>query len=663
MFQTSTLPRKTIAPPEAKENFPKNICRKKTIHYSNYKEREPKLNYKNTVTIRRSARPANLKNLSAIQWKQNIGTLCASKCLLKISKTPGTIQKKYYSDDVSFLSLLSKLSAKEIDQLNRGKQRMRLGCNNEEIQKKRQAQPICAFEDEYDPPLKWCDHEDLCLPCSTPQYLKDVPLKRLQKKTPKEDRPVCPPPERIPRLDDNLKLVKKKLPRLKLDVECKPCEDPFQSVLPELRRPKKFYDDTEMKWKHICTPAILCPPRLDDENDLIYKPLTKYKMSGECKPCVSRPPSYLPRLVRPVRKFEDVDLPRPCENVEPCIRPPEVQIRKKLPKLDVGECIPCYHYTETRRTELKRLKKRYDDSLMEFPKKCKYIEPCPPRMDEGYREKRKPLKKYLQDNDCIPCASEPCAIVLPKLRRLRKAYDDSLFPYPCEPPVDPCHPPPPRLDDGLELKYKKLPRVPIGECQPCTAADQYKMGFPLKRLKKNYDDTQMLFYTDECLPPERMPRLDDDLVFRTHKLPKLCLSECVPCKDKAPVEAPPIPRPRRRFEDADRPPCIDLQDLCNIDPPRLDDLCCYKKKVKRLPPFTAKCFLEDCGKREMLLIHQRAEQDRLAEMERDRKRVQTMCACFKKGDSAFRKKHNPSRDYSTHRGKIRKYYYKHGDCL
>lgn len=158
------------------------------------------------------------------------------------------------------------------------------------------------------------------------------------------------------------------------------------------------------------------------------------------------------------------------------------------------------------------------------------------------------------------------------------------------PPEDPCIPPPPRLDDNLVEKTKKsLPKLPlVDDCLQCTTGIMMPTFCPkLASLKRRFDENTMLYPHEDCPVDDRQKRMDDGLKLKVHQLPKYYASQkCQSCT-YIPTLNPPIGRPRRRpakFEDK----CMICEPTCNIDPPRLDDVCCYRPKVKRLPPFLPK---------------------------------------------------------------------------
>lgn len=93
--------------------------------------------------------------------------------------------------------------------------------------------------------------------------------------------------------------------------------------------------------------------------------------------------------------------------------------------------------------------------------------------------------------------------------------------------------------------------------------------------------------------PEPCIRLDGDIKIKPLNLPKLAKPGCIVGKDFKPSLCPKIKRLRKRVPTLDRSPCDPAPDKCNIDPPRLDDICCFEFEKKNLPPFYPKYFPRD----------------------------------------------------------------------
>lgn len=83
-------------------------------------------------------------------------------------------------------------------------------------------------------------------------------------------------------------------------------------------------------------------------------------------------------------------------------------------------------------------------------------------------------------------------------------------------------------------------------------------------------------------------RLDDGKKIRKKQLPILEDSPCCP-PEPPKLYCPPLPPLIKR---PIKPPvqCTPFDDTCNIDPPRLDDLCCVKPTVHELPAFRPKYY-------------------------------------------------------------------------
>lgn len=183
----------------------------------------------------------------------------------------------------------------------------------------------------------------------------------------------------------------------------------------------------------------------------------------------------------------------------------------------------------------------------------------------------------------VPCKPKP-DLYAPDLGRPIKSYDDDIDP-PRICPEETC---PPRMDDNLAVPDKKLKKFIAGDCPPCQS-DIPTEAPPLRRprrLYKDYDPVRI------CPQPEPCKRMDDDLKVETVFLPDLGPPGCIVGDTFKPTICPKVIRLRPRVLKRDRVPC-DPEPECNVDPPRLDDVCCVQVKKKNLPAFNPKYYPQD----------------------------------------------------------------------
>lgn len=410
MFQETSILGKTCSQCElCKRNFTNyvNPGNSKALYDLNNKPRQRKfkngiITSKGTFIARHKWKDIFPSRRSLFTYRSNIGV------------NPNAMQKR-------FISNIFASNTEELDKANRKAQRKKFGCDDE-TRRNEDRGGLCMYKDDYGCDLKWADDDEACKPCHKPIYMKAAPLKRLRRRYCDEDVPHCiAEVVTCDRLDDNLKLTAKCLPRLELNTCCKP-EPHLPSICPKIEPPTKTYDDSEMPYPHDCPPSRCdCFVRLDDIYGIHYKKLKKFKpVQEQCEYCHDKilQPKILPRIKRLVPRYVDVDPPKPPECFpEPCIRPVDVVVRKRLPKLVPHECHPCEdcHKRACKGVKLKQLKKRYDDTKMGYRHKCPVPFKCPPRLDDNYKMKKKVLQK-LRYGTCKPV--EPRPLFLPKIRRL-----------------------------------------------------------------------------------------------------------------------------------------------------------------------------------------------------------------------------------------------------
>lgn len=527
-------------------------------------------------------------NLSISGTKKNEYS-STNDALCKIKNFPEKTQK----------SNTSKItSAQELEERNRAEQRKKFKCDAPECKKRMKTENLarlgCCLE--VSPELKWAEDIpwDECYPCGPP-CPKDIPLKRLKikfKDIAPEPEKVCPPePEPCVRLDDNLKIKPKTLPKFKPFDDCKPCITKLPSEKRELPRLKKTYDDTKMEYSHtVCppTPPVCTAVRLDDICPIRYKRLKKLT-NTDCLPCNLPLPNRHPPLKR--LNFKFVDPPRVCPVPEICEIPKheiDHKTYKKLPKISFGTCEPCNDFP-TISPKFKRLKRRFKDTDLKWVEICEEpIKPCEPRLDDGIKIRPKKLQKII--SDCVPYIPEP-SYSPPKLKRPPKAYDDSKLEIKWDCPVTPLCDPCTRLDSTLCPKNKKLERYIPGKCPQCVlpAPDMYP---PLRKLKRLFKDRDV---PRECsLAQEEevtCERMDGNIQIKRMVLPDLPPSDCKPCVPFKPTICPRIIPLKPRGPILDRTPESPVPDQCNVCPPRLDDICCVKPKAKELPRFNPRMYI------------------------------------------------------------------------
>jgi hypothetical protein len=161
---------------------------------------------------------------------------------------------------------------------------------------------------------------------------------------------------------------------------------------------------------------------------------------------------------------------------------------KQLPVIEPKEC-PCI---PVELVDVPPLKKLVPKPVVEPPKVCKNLLECIiPRSDENLKVKRKMLP-VMPPGSC-PCVEPEPPIDTPPLKKLKKK--PVTFKRICPVKEKEC---PPRADENLKVKVKKLPKLEIADC-PCIEAEPPEDVKPLRRLKKVHI----------CEPPRICPKLND----------------------------------------------------------------------------------------------------------------------------------------------------------
>ncbi|KAG5895830.1 hypothetical protein JTB14_038261 [Gonioctena quinquepunctata] len=365
--------------------------------------------------------------------------------------------------------------------------------------------------------------------------------------------PPCPVEEPCVRADDCLEIKSKRLPKIPLS-DC-PCVEPVvPDMSPKLRRLEMTFQDPP----RICPcDTCECPPRADD--NLVEKPKKLLPLKARPCPCVEPPPM----VDVPLKRLHKVCIPeekcfpkRECPKEEPCVRADDTLIvcDKPLPQLKAGSC-PCIEVEiPDKNPKLRRLKFSFEDTPRLLP--CDTTPPCPPRADDNLVPKPKKLPKF-KANDCR-CIEPPPMIDVP-LKRLHKVCipeekcnpkRECLKPEPCV-----------RADDCLEIKPKKLPALRLS---PCLCVEPFvpdKMP-DMRRLQMHFKDEPRVCPCDtDCPCP---PRADDSLQPKVKKLPHLRRLQkvCIPEEKCVPKRVCPEPEPCVRADDS---LCVEPRSLPHLE--------------------------------------------------------------------------------------------------
>ncbi|KAF2896820.1 hypothetical protein ILUMI_09354, partial [Ignelater luminosus] len=417
----------------------------------------------------------------------------------------------------------------------------------------------------------------------TPKLKRLPKFKKEDKDWSKMD--TCLPKCRNPRADDSLKPKKKHLPRLRPSkCPCKESKDFENPIYPKLKRLGKFRKD-DIDWAKRKECLLPCRnPRADDNWRIKKKRLPKLK-SKHC-PCteyaalVDVPPlKRLPKFEKPDIDWEKRKqcLP-PCRNIraDASLKPKE----KCLPRLKISKC-PCVedNFVPSSQPELKRLGK-FEKPDIDWSVQLECLKPCRnPRSDDNWKSKKKTLPKIKSSN--CPCVNLTSAkFDVPPLKRLAKFpkpdynWKDFLI---C---LSPCRNP--RADDNLKRKSKSLPLLKLTKC-PCIELDDPPSHLPtLKRLPKFEKPDKDWQQFKICQLPCRNRRADENWKLKRRPLPKLEASDC-PCLkiDTPKYDVEPLKRlPKFKKEDINWKVILKCMRPCDLKE-RADDK--LKVKEKRLP--------------------------------------------------------------------------------
>nr|XP_023015179.1 uncharacterized protein LOC111504731 [Leptinotarsa decemlineata] len=329
-----------------------------------------------------------------------------------------------------------------------------------------------------------------------------------------------------------------------------------------------------------CTPKPKpCPkeePCVRADDCLKIEPKRLPKIAPSPCPCIEPDvPDINPRLKRLQMKFQDPPRECPCETC-PCPSRADdslVEKPKKLLPLKAGECV-CVEPPPMVDVPLKRLQK-----VCIPEEKCNPIVECPKpepciRADDSLEVCEKTLPK-LKVSPC-PCIEQPIPDKNPKIRRLKFKFKDPPRICPCE-PICPC---PPRADDNIIEKSKKLPLYIPGDCA-CIESPQM-IDVPLKRLQKVCIPEEKCYPKEECVKLEPCIRADDCLKIEEKTLPVLKPSDCVCREPFIPDKVPKMKRLEMVFEDEPKIRPCEPEYSCS---PRADDT--VPQKIKKLPQLIA----------------------------------------------------------------------------
>lgn len=424
----------------------------------------------------------------------------------------------------------------------------------------------------------------------------------------------------VSRMDDvvGFQIKQKKLLDMSKINDCVPCQKYRPKYSPKLRPLKKRYDQSKMKYSHLECAAEEphCPSvRMDSKVGLkiTRKVLPKIEFN-DCTICQTDKPCSAPPLRR-LKKLYDLSEQKYKHPVYPEVadipktrRMDEIagfDIKpKKLPPIPTSSyCKPCLNHIATEFPKLGRIKKLFDDSKMVYRHQETIMESNlkpPDRMDDivGYKPEKKQLCKLLTINECVPCQkSRPKNA--PKLVKPEKLYNDMEMQYPHKCSIEVNHGCPERMDDvmGFKIKAKNLPK--LVDDNSCKLCQKYRPSEAptLTRPTQLYDPTSLDRKDEEkeeCIHDIKCPPRMDDVVGCTAEkksLPILKIDDCKPCQKSFPINAPKLVRLKRKYDPSKMLHyCKKLvEDECELDPPRMDDVLCWKPKKKKLPSIFQKC--------------------------------------------------------------------------
>lgn len=326
----------------------------------------------------------------------------------------------------------------------------------------------------------------------------------------------------------------------------------------------KIVDDDCLKYPH-------CVQSDRADTNLIIKPKQLPALRPSTCPCIEPEiPSYLPKIRRLNLNFSDPPRRDVCEKRKECpTRADDGMVfkPKKLPIYFPGDC-DCIEKVHLKDVPLIRLKPKHVEEPKRDLRPCCIVETCPPRADHNLEVKPKKLPT-LQKSAC-PCIEPYVPRKNPPIRRLNFKFEDK--PRNC-PEIDKdC---PPRADDNLKIKEKRLPVLKERPCD-CVPTKPLK-DVPLVRLKAKPVEEKP---REVCIVPETCPeRADDNLVLEIKKLPSIPISDCPCIEEEIPSFNPKIKKLNLSVA-APKRVCPSEKKVCRK---RADDG--YTVKPKKLPVY------------------------------------------------------------------------------
>ncbi|CAH1119878.1 unnamed protein product [Phaedon cochleariae] len=573
-----------IKSPLRQMNTKPSSPQKRSLNIETYQPSDSNNNHENILQRQNTAGTFQKRNLATEPVsKINIAKNTKSNLHVSVVSTMLPMKKKFVREKTFVKSNHYAKTARPLEPKSCEKPLQKKKCFLPS--KVRLKPPVCTPKPPPCPIKEPCERSDDCLrikpkklpvletsncPCVEDVVPEINPkMKRLCLKFPDPPR-VCPPPPSCgPRADDNLVAKPKKLVMLKPS-DCVCVEPPPMTDI-KFKRLQKICVPEEK-----CYPKTECPQpppcvRADDKVIICEKPLPQLK-AGYC-PCVEpEVPDKNPKMRRLKFTFKDPPKPKSCEPINPC--PPRADDRmpekhKKLPIFKPSDCV-CIEPPPMVNVPLKRLEKTCVPEVKCYPKKeCPKPEPCI-RADDCWELKIKPLP-VIKDGPCI-CIDPFVPDKIPKLKKLDVECGDQPRPRTCQ-PVNPC---PPRADESIKPKIKKLPLIEMGDCKCIEAPDMTDV--PLKRLQKVCEPEEKCYPKKECPAPEPCLRADDTLCSRKKRLPILEAKEC-PCVESPPLKEAPALK-RLELKVCEPPKICPKPKVCD-EVPRADDH--WKGKAKKLP--------------------------------------------------------------------------------
>lgn len=223
-------------------------------------------------------------------------------------------------------------------------------------------------------------------------------------------------------------------------------------------------------------------------------------------------------------------------------------------------------------TVMVKLRRLPKINIPEPIKDCSAEMPEPCEMSDGVIEIK---QKKLPKLPMPKCAVQSVKDVVPALIKLERPKSRSIPPEPpriCSSKLTEREP---RADDGMVINQKKLPKIQVYDCP--TTEERPMTSPPLPRLKAR-----------PVPPPTRcadiketicVPRADEGLRVTKKILPNIRLSDCCPDCPPPMTAGQPLKRLKKLHIPEPEKLCLNLEDVC---PPRADDVLGYKVKRKKL---------------------------------------------------------------------------------